>query len=186
MSRADPAVTVSRPTLFDFLLVVAGFALSVFLFQLPSLRVTPAPGAPAAAATHLVPVLPQLVRLPEGVILFWPLFLIGQRVLGRKQGITSGEWLWIIAWLATAVLTGLAAWQTWGAVPEFLREHLPWAFMLGYVIVAPSMAAVAVVVLLLGLIGRWQLPWTHTFGLVLVLWPALPVAGLLAFAKVIT
>jgi hypothetical protein len=186
MSRADTAAAASRPTLFDYLLLVSGFALSLFLFRLEGLKVAPASGAPAAAATHLVPILPQLVRLPEGVILCWPLFLLAQRLLGRKQGITSGEWLWIIAWLATALLTGLAAWQTWGVIPEVLRERLPWAFLVGYLIVLPSMAAVAVVLLVLGVFGRWQLPWTHTFGLVLIVWPALPVAGVLAFAKITT
>ncbi|HKI36124.1 MAG TPA: hypothetical protein VKA46_29980 [Gemmataceae bacterium] len=181
MSRADKALPVpSRPTLFDFFLIVTGFALSVFLSQAESLKVTPAPNAPAGGVAHLVPILPQLVRLTEGVILLWPLFFIPQRVLGRKQGITSGEWLWVIAWLGTVLLTGLAAWQTWGSVPEFLREYLPWAFVLGYLIVVPSMAAVALVLLLLGLIGRWQQPWTHTFGLVVIIWPALPVAAILA------
>lgn len=185
MSRADKAPSVpSRPTLFDFLLIVAGFGLSLFLFQADGLKVTPAPGAPAAAATHLVPILPQLVRLPEGVILLWPIFFGVQRVLGRKQGVTSGEWLWVFAWLTTAVLTGLAAWQRWGSVPEFLHEYLPWAFVIGYVVVAPSVAAVALLLILLGLIGRWQQPWTHTFGLVLVIWPALPVAGILTLAKI--
>src|SRR5262245_61244400 len=107
MSRADkvPAVP-SRPTLVDFLLIVSGFALSLFLARAEGLRVTPAPGAPAVVGNHLVPILPQLVRLPEGVILLWPAFLLTQRVLGRQQGLTSGEWLWVFAWLGTAVLTG--------------------------------------------------------------------------------
>src|SRR4051794_26565145 len=105
MSRADKAPPVPpRPTLFDFVLVVAGFGLSLFLFQADSLRVTPAPGAPLAAVTYLVPILPQLVRLPEGVILLWPIFYLSQRVLGRHQGLTSGEWLWVFAWAVTALL----------------------------------------------------------------------------------
>jgi len=186
MSRADKAPPVpSRPTLFDFLLIVAGFALSLVLAQAEGLKVTPASHAPSLAAVHLVPILPQLVRLPEGVILLWPVFLMTQRALGHRQGLTSGEWLWVIAWLVAAVLTGLAAWQTWGSVPEFVRAYLAWAFVLGYVIVVPSIAAVALVLIVLGLVGRWQQPWTHTFGLVLVLWPALPVAGILALTKIV-
>ena len=185
MSHADKALSVpSRPTLFDFLLVVTGFALSLFLFQWPTLQAIPAPGAPEAAATYLVPVLPQLVRLTEGVILLWPLFLITQRVLGRRPGITSGEWLWVIAWLVSAVLLGLAAWQTTSSVPELVRDQLPRVFALGYLLLIPSLAAVALVLILLGLVGRWQQPWTHNFALVLLLWPALPVAGILAFAKI--
>jgi hypothetical protein len=185
MSRAEnPSPVVSRPTLFDFLLIVAGFGLSLFLGELESLRVIAAPGAPAAAATFVIPILPHLVRLPEGVILLWPIFFLTQRVLGRKQGITSGEWLWVIAWLAVALLTALAAWQATAPVPEFLRDLLPRAFVLGYLILMPSMAAVALVLLLLGVVGRWQQPWTHNFALVLLLWPALPVAAILAFAKI--
>jgi hypothetical protein len=184
MSRADKASTApTRPTLLDFLVIVAGFALSLFLFQAESLKVTVTPAAPAAAA-RIVPLLPQLVRLPDGVILLWPIFFVTQRILGRKQGLTSGEWLWVFAWLGTALLTGLGAWQMWGTVPEFLHAFLPWVFLIAYVIVVPSMAAIALVLIVLGWIGRWQQPWTHTFGLVLVIWPALPVGGILTLAKV--
>jgi hypothetical protein len=185
MSRPDPSpAAVPRPTLFDFLLIVLGFGLSLFLMQADSLRVTPAPSAPPFAASYLVPLLPQLLRLTEGVILLWPVFFAAQRLTGRKQAITSGEWLWVFAWLATATLTGVAAWQKWGFVPEFLHEYLPWVFVIGYVIFLPSLAAIALVLILLSLIGRWQQPWTHSFGLALVLWPALPVAGVLTLAKI--
>jgi hypothetical protein len=187
MSRADKAAPVpSRPTLFDFLLIVGGFALSLFLFrevQGDSLQVTPAPDAPARAAAHLVPLLPQLVCLTEGVILLWPLFFFAQRVRGRREGLTSGEWLWVFAWLAVALLAVVAAWQKWGPVPDFLRDHLKWVFILGYIIVLPSLAAIGLVLVLAGLFGRRQQPWTHAFGLVLVIWPALPIAGILALAK---
>src|SRR5205085_2875994 len=154
MSRgiAVPSV-VSRPTLFDYFLVVSGFGLSLFLSQAESLKVMPAEAA-TSAATSLILILPKLVRLPEGVILLWPIFYAAQRVLGRKQAITSGEWLWVFAWLVTALLTGLAAWQAWGTPFEFLTEHLPWVYIIGYVIVVPSMAAIALVLILLGLIGR--------------------------------
>ena len=186
MSRADRAPSVpSQPTLFDFLLIVSGFGLSLILCRAEGLKVTPAPHAPAVAATHLVPILPLLVRLPEGAILLWPVFVVTQLVLGRRQGPTSGEWLWGIAWLSTVLLTSLSAWQTWGTVPEFARGYLAWAFLLGYLIVVPSMAAIALVLILLGLIGRWQPPWTHTFGLALILWPALPVSGILALARIV-
>jgi hypothetical protein len=185
MSGADTASSVpSRPTTFDFLVVVCGFALSQFLFEIKSLKVIAAPNAPAIAANYLVPILPQLVRLPEGVILLWPIFLTAQRLLGRKQGITTGEWLWIIAWLATVLLTALAAWQTTASVPEFVREQMPRIFVLGYLILLPSMSALALVLLVLGAIGRWQQPWTHYFALVLLLWPALPAGAILAFGKI--
>src|SRR5262249_32839181 len=109
MRRADKAPSVpSRPTLVDFLLIVSGVGLSLVLCQAEGLKVTPAPHAPPVAATHLVPILPLLVRLPEGVILLWPVFLVSQFVLGRRQGLTSGEWLWVIAWLSDVLLTSLS------------------------------------------------------------------------------
>ena len=33
----------------------------------------------------------------------------------------------------------------------------------------------------INLIGRWSQPWTHTFALVLVIWPVLPLAALWAW-----
>jgi hypothetical protein len=185
MSGADKApAPPSRPTLFDFLLVVSGFALSLFLSRWPTLQVVPGPDTPEAAANYLVPILPQLVRLPEGVILLWPVFLITQRLLGRKQGLTWGEWLWVIAWLATVLLLGLVAWQTTSTVPEFVRDQLPRVFVLSYLFLLPALAAVALVLMLVGLAARWQRPWTHNFALVLLAWPALPVAGIVALAKI--
>jgi hypothetical protein len=185
MTRADkPASVPSRPTLFDFLLVVGGFALSIFLAQATSLMPMPKENAPPAAEKYLVPILPLLLHLTEGVILLWPIFLLTQRILGRREGLTSGEWLWVFAWLVAAVLTGLAWWQRWDNMPTFLREHLARVFLIGYLVVLPSMAAVAAVLILLGLIGRWQQPWTHTFGLVLIGWSALPAAAVFAFTQV--
>src|SRR4051794_25400130 len=65
-----------------------GFGLWVCLPGGPPRRAPPAPGGSDAAAPYLVPILPQLVRLPEGVILLWPAFLLTQRALGRKPGLT--------------------------------------------------------------------------------------------------
>jgi len=184
MSRADKTASVpSRPTLFDFFLVVSGFGLSLFLSEAVSIEVMAKSDAPPVVVNYLVPILPLLLRLPDGVILLWPIFLLTQRIMGRKQGLTSGEWLWVIAWLVVAVLNVLAWWQRWYDMPAFLRDHLPKVFLIGYVVVMPSMAAVAFVLILLGLIGRWQQPWTHTFGLVLIVWPVLPVAAVVTFTK---
>ena len=185
MSRADKTASVpSRPTLFDFILVVAGFGLSLVLSQTATLEMIATGKAPPAVVNYLVPILPQLLRLTEGVILLWPIFLLTQRLVGRKQGLTFGEWLWVVVWLVVATLNSLAWWQRWYSMPSFLRDQLPQVFLIGYLVVMPSMAAIAVVLLLLGLMTRWQQPWTHNFGLVLIAWSAAPAAVVIAFTKV--
>jgi hypothetical protein len=54
---------------------------------------------------------------------------------------------------------------------------------LWYLIFVPSMAGLAVVLGLAGLLRRGPAPWTHTFGVALILWPVAPLAGILAFGK---
>ena len=39
---------------------------------------------------------------------------------------------------------------------------------------AAELGMLAVVIWLIGLIARWQQPWTHTLSLALMIWPALP------------
>jgi hypothetical protein len=193
---------IPRPTVADYFLLLLGCALSFYLIRLGHplgvlgasapkeevqyighMKVEPGPEATSPALRYLVLTLPDLLRLPEGIILLWPLFLALQRLRGRRQTLTSGEWLWVFAWLGTAVLTGLAAWNQWGTPPEFLATRASWPPVLWYVILVPSMSLIAVLLLLFGLLGRWQLPWTHTFGLVLIIWPAMPLALILTLGK---
>ena len=42
--------------------------------------------------------LPTVMRLPEGVLLLGPVFFLLQVILGRRQGPTGAEWLWV-AWI---------------------------------------------------------------------------------------
>jgi hypothetical protein len=146
-------------------------------------KLEPGSGVTCPAVRSLVLTLPDLLRLPEGIVLLWPLFFAVQRLRGRKQGLTSGEWLWVFAWLGTALLTGLAVWNQWTGLPEFLAARAAWPPVLWYVILVPSMALIAVLLLLAGALGRWQLPWTHSFGLALIIWPAVPLALLFALGK---
>jgi hypothetical protein len=180
-SRAPTAAPASRPTLVDFLLVLTGCGLSLFLARLPLLR-EPAPRDLTLAAV-VVPVLPALLRLPEGVILLWPLFYLTQLVLGRSQGLTAGEWLWVVAWLGTALVNVLAALGHAGAVPESARPLAALAPVLWYAILVPSLAVAAAVLALTGMSARTAPPWTHHLGLALVLWRVLPLAGLLTLGK---
>src|SRR5690242_8412711 len=131
-SRVPTAAPASRPTLVDFLLLLTGCGLSLFLARLPLLR-EPAPRDFTLAAV-VVPVLPALLRLPEGLVLLWPLFYILQLALGRSQGLTAGEWLWVVAWLGTALVNVLAALVHAGAVPESARPFAGVAPVLWYAV----------------------------------------------------
>jgi hypothetical protein len=183
MSRAPTAAApVSRPRFLDFFLILIGCGISLFLARLPLLR-EPAPnGLPLAAG--VVPVLPALLRLPEGVLLLWPVFYLSQLVLRRSQSLTAGEWLWLFAWLGTALMNGLAAVLHSGVLPEVVRAHAAvWPGAIWYLVLVPSMALIAVVLALFGLFRREPPPWTHHLGLALIVWPLLPLAGLLTFGK---
>ncbi|HXG11425.1 MAG TPA: hypothetical protein VNK04_16845 [Gemmataceae bacterium] len=196
------AAPVSRPVLLDYFLLLAGCALSFGLVRLdqptgrPGLRapeaavryighlkVEPGPRANSPALRYLVLTLPDLLRLPEGIILLWPFFFGIQRIMGRKQGLTSGEWLWVFSWLGVALLAILAAWNHWGPLPEFLAGRASWVPVVWYLILVPSIGLIAVLVLLLGLLGRQPFPWTHGLGLALTIWPAGPLAGILTLGK---
>jgi hypothetical protein len=183
MSRpATAVVPVPRPGILDFFLLLAGCALSFSLARMPLLR-EPAPnGLPLAAA--LVPALPSLLRLPEGVLLLGPLFYLSQRVRGRYQPLTAAEWLWSFAWLGTAGMTALAALLHGSVLSEAARPYIAfWPPLLWYLVLVPSLALVAAVLVPFGLFRREPPPWTHSLGLALLLWPILPLACLLAFGK---
>ncbi len=53
--------------------------------------------------------------------------------------------------------------------------------VVGYALAVLSLGVIALLVTLLDLVGRWPRPWTHRFGLVLLVWPALPLAVLWAW-----
>jgi hypothetical protein len=178
-SRLAP---VSRPTLVDYLLILAGAALSALAVPYSGLHVEPKPDAPPFVVSYLLPRLPALLLVPLGPVLLWPLFYATQWLLGRKQPLTWGEWLWGISWLGYLLLIGWVAWATLGQPPEFLnpepyRPPVVWA-----VLVVPALALLALVLALVGLLGG-RAPWTHAFGLALALWPALPLAGILLWGK---
>jgi hypothetical protein len=163
----------------DYVLLLGGASLSLYLMQLGPLTAEAAEGATAFAAL-LAAFLPGPMRLTEGVVLLWPLFFVTQRLRGRKEGLTAVEWLWVISWIGIAVLTLLAALEGAGGLPESLHRYAAAPRKLWYYIFAPSMAALAVVLGLGGMFRRGAAPWTHSFGTALVLWPAAPLAGIVA------
>jgi hypothetical protein len=184
MSTAPDAARPTRPTVVDFFLLTVGFAASLVLLRIPLLRVDPSGGEnlPEWLRTFL-PLLPDLMRLPEGVLLLWPLFYVTQWIMGRTQALTTAEWLWVFAWVAVLGINAFAAWNAWGTVPESVKLYARWPSVLWYVVVVPSMAVTAVVVSLLGLVSRTAPPWTHSLAVALILWPLLPLAGVLALTR---
>lgn len=175
--------TPTRPYLFDYWFLLAGFGLSLYLMDLNPMTVEPLDALSNPVWRAWVMFLPRLMRLPEGVVLFFPIFFLPQFVLGRRQEITSGEWLWILTWLGTAALTCLAVFRHVVGFPEWLDPYtytVRWIWHLGF---GMAMALLALLLIGYGLIRRRPMPWTHGLGLVLVLWPILPLIGILALTK---
>jgi hypothetical protein len=128
------------------------------------------------------PVVTLMLLLPQGVILLWPVFYTLQRLRGRPQVLSAGEWLWGFAWLGTILLTAWTLWLHWSP-PDFAKDLLYSPQAVWTILVLPSMALIAAIIGLIGLIARWKQAWTHTFGLVLIIWPVFPMAGLFLWTK---
>ncbi len=178
-SKTPVSSSPSRPALVDYLFLLAGVSLSLYLMQLGLLGA--ATGDSASTSTPgLLAWLPGAMRVAEGVILLWPVFYVTQRLRGRKEGLTAAEWLWVISWIGIAVLTVVAALEANDALADSVKKYAAAPRKLWYYIFAPVMAGLAVLLGLGGLLRRGQAPWTHTFGIALILWPVVPLAGILA------
>jgi hypothetical protein len=174
----DPPASLTRPTWLDFVLILVGCSLSLLLTDLGGFQAAPT-GTTPHGVLLLLRSLPYLLFLPAGILLFLPLFYLTQRVAGRKQAISVGEWLGFVAWVGALLLTAWVAWHHWGTPPEFLSKSNVWV---GYAVTVLALAAGALITGLVDLIGRWGRPWTHHLALALLLWPALPLLALLAWA----
>jgi len=183
MSRAPIAVAPSRPTLVDYVFLLVGCSLSLYLLSFSPLRVKSVHENGPAFLDEFLTFLPEAMRLPEGIVLMGPIFYLTQLVRRRAWGLTSLEWLWLLNGLGVAVLAGVAAWDRSGTVPDFLEPYATMPRKLWYLIFVPSMAVLAAVLGILGLVRRAAVPWTHTFGLVLLVWPAAPLLGVVSLAK---
>jgi hypothetical protein len=183
MSRViNPApLPLARPTFLDFLLILLGCSLSRFLYYLAGPTIRPLEHIPFEASPWLPNLVVELVVLPQGIVLLWPLFYALQWLRGRPQSLSAGEWLWGVAWIGTVLYLGLVAWINSGSAPEFLAKATFPPQLIWYFVVGPSMALIALIILMVDLVGRWPQPWTHTFSLALMVWPALPLTAVLAW-----
>src|SRR5262249_24599751 len=123
MVRSGPTPTTrpafgSRPRSIDYFFMLCGVSLSILLTDLCNMQPTSDVSSPLVQ--RLLRVLPEMLLLPLGVLLLWPLFYLTQWALGRKEGITSGEWLWGVAWLGALALAGWICWHAFGTPPEML------------------------------------------------------------------
>jgi hypothetical protein len=176
-------ISPSRPTLVDYVFLMAGCSLSLYLPRLGSLGVELTTPLPSPLRYDLAALLPAVMRLPEGILLMAPVFCLSQLLRGRRDGLTAVEWLWVIAGLGVALLAGLAVWEHSGTLPELLQPYASMPRKLWYLIFVPSAAFLAAVLGVAGLVRRGPSPWTHSFGLVLLLWPAAPLAAVLSMGK---
>jgi hypothetical protein len=170
-ARYSPA---HRPTWIDFFLLLIGFSLSLILADWSGFHAHETSATPPPVKDFLLPHLPALLLLSVGVLLFWPVFFFTQWVRGRREPMSSGEWLWGVAWLAVLPWVALVSWQPWDALPDVVdpATFKYWVF-LGYAVGVLALGSLATLITLVGWLGRWRQPWTHNLCLVLLIWPAL-------------
>jgi hypothetical protein len=168
-----PSPEFTRPRFPDYVLMLVGVALSVFLADFSGLHARPSQLTYSTLVGALARVFPALLFLSLGVVLFWPIFYLNQKILGRRQELTWAEWLWGLAWIGSLILAVWIAVRGLGSS----AEAVPTGVVLAYVLFDLSLGALAAVLFIVGLLGRWAVPWTHTFGLALLTWPLLPLAA---------
>jgi hypothetical protein len=172
--RIEPA-SASRPGFIDYFLILCGGGLSLLLVEWSDFKVSAGEGS-RLAGSALVRIHAYLLFLPQGILLGWPLFYATQRAAGRDAAMTVGEWVWGLAWLGSMCLVGYISWKHFGGAPN--PDGFKKTMMLAYVVFVLTTAAIAVLLLLIDVVGRWAHPWTHHFCLALLIWPALPLAAL--------
>jgi hypothetical protein len=181
-SKPAPPTIPSRATWLDFFLILFGCALSLILTDLSGFRSFASENTPTWVINLQPHSLAYSLFLPVGVLLLWPLFYLTQRIAGRKQALTLGEWLWFVAWLGAIGLTVWIVWQYLGTPPDFLKpETFKGRAFVGYAVTMLALAVVALATGLVDLFGRWGRPWTHHFALALFMWPVVPLLLLLAW-----
>jgi len=163
------------PSYFDYFLLITGIAISLLLGNMSGLQIDAANTVGLAKAYRVT--LPQLLFLPMGAVLFWPIFFGIQRLMGRELGMTLGEWLWGLAWLGNLFFASWFLWHGLGSMPVALAD-LHTKIAAGYVLFLFAMSVIAILLFLVDLVRSSPLPWTHRFCLALLGWPILPLAAI--------
>src|SRR5262249_51873398 len=89
MNRATIAAAPSRPTLVDYVFLLVGCSVSLYLLSFSPLGVKATHENRPAFLNELIVFLPRLLRLPEGIVLMGPIFYLTQLVRRRAWGLTS-------------------------------------------------------------------------------------------------
>jgi hypothetical protein len=171
----------SRPRVLDFLCIAVGVMLSRLLSDMAGLHATTSGPQIQAGQLQglLVPALPFALFLPVGVVLFWPIFYVNQWILGRRQGMSSAEWLLGLSWLVFSALTVWILLKGTGHLPEMLAgANVRKYVVAGYMLYMIAMAALALLLFLFDVCAGWTQPWTQALTIALMLWPMLPLACL--------
>jgi hypothetical protein len=191
-----------RPTTLDLFLIMAGCVLSYYLLaitysptentSIPPLplvrhfghmRIEPGGAAKLPIFKSLVLSLPDVIRLPEGILLFFPLFYLTQTFMGRPLGFTTCEWMWVLAWLGTAGVTAIGVILQFADLSEFLHKASTWPIVLWYMVFVPAIGLITVGCWFYSLAQRKVFPWTHNFAVVLLAWPLPWLVALMIFGK---
>jgi len=177
--RSPVQASGTRPHLFDYLLICAGAGVSALLADFSGVRVLTSESA-SPLLQGFAKTIPFHLFLPVGILLFWPIFQAGQRLLGREQGLSLGEWLVGLAWLGALALTGILTWKGAGSAPDILTgPEIIHSLVSGYIFCTIALGSIAVLLILVNLLTLWRpRPWTHTFGLVLLMWPLVLLAAI--------
>lgn len=173
VSQAPPLFTT--PTWLDFVLILLGVVLSLYLTNLAEVRVFRSTATPSWLGEGLAQAIPAVLLLPIGIYLWWPIFYSTARFRGRSENLTLVEYLWGTAWLIDLVVIGLIVGKHWEINlvvidQTTIRSYASW----GLLIIATGLAILGTLGGMAGLVQRTPRPWTHHLGIALMLWPVLP------------
>ncbi len=175
----SPVETANRPGVIDYFCLCAGVVVSLGLAQWSGLYIMPAEHAPAPGNFErlLDSLIPFAALLPVGIVLFWPIFFLTQLISGRRQGVSSAEWLLWTSWLLFIVLAVWLAFKNNPKMPAGLAtEEVKALVLMSYILYMVSMAALALVLWLIDLFMRYRQPWTQALTIVLMVWTLVPIS----------
>lgn len=155
--------------------MLVGVGGSMVLTRWSGLRASRTDTTPTWLTADLVEILPSLLLLPVGMLLCWPIFFALARLRGRPLELTWAEWLWGVVWLIDLALVGLIAWSHFQGPPSFMvgeENRASFASIARLIVTIVAVTAAGIIVVTM--VQRRSQPWTHHFGLALMLWPVAP------------